>query len=792
MIVTIPSPRVQFCDGDGNAVAAMDLFAEVDGTGPYTITPEDALENGEAHIQLLEAVAYEYKIIDGGYRLREQPGLVNRSRTGDPLDHGRITPGLNVGRLRLVLLSNADGSQAGTADLEVQSVKVTYRDDYRQMLKYITDRCADLLLEFRSPAAQTVIPENAREPETICQRFAFVKSLITSRQFRDAVQRVLAMPHRLWEQEEDVVPLGRGVKPSASIARQIASASRRIPLPAGHPLRFRMASVPERVTVLHNVETVDTAENRFIKHALQTFQTFAATVREALARCGRASDARFIEEAEALEEELGEILGRDVFRSVSDPDILPLGSPVLQRKGGYREILAAWLQFDMAARLCWKGGEDVYGAGKRDVATLYEYWIFFRLLDVVSRIFGLAQPPAQSLITQTEDGFGLKLKAGRHVALKGFYVNGARELNVRFSYNRTFPCRGDDVTPNYPARGTWTASMRPDYTLSLWPQGFSEQQAEEQELIVHVHFDAKYRVEDLEDLFGKTDKQTGAKNLAQQLTAEKKGERTGTYKRADLLKMHAYRDAIRRTAGAYVLYPGSESRTWQGFHEIVPGLGAFSVRPCDGGEDGTTTLEAFIRQVVQHVCDRATRREQENYHRYRVQDPDGPGPLAVRETLPEYDMTGRRAKPPRETPVLVAWYQNETQLRWTDEKGLLVLRIGEKRGAVPLSPENVGAYYILLHKKNQEAAAGLYAVRRTEDGKPTAPVVLSATTLKRKYHYPLETKSDSYLVYQVESAPQFAHTRWNMRQLLKRRGISEIASPLPFTATLDEVLNSSH
>ena len=789
--MTTLSPRVQFCDGDGNSVAAMDLFAEVDGTGPFTITPEEALETGEAEIQLLEAVAYEYKLKDGGYHLREQPGLVNRSRAGDPLDHGRITPGLNVGRLRLVLLSHADGSRAGTADVEVKSIKITYRDDYRHMLEYITGRCSDLLLEFRSPAAQTVLPEDTREPETICQRFAFVKSLITSRQFRDAVQRVLAMPHRLWEQEEVVVPLGRGVKPSAAIARQIASAFRRVPLPAGHPLRSRMASVPERVTVLHNVETVDTAENRFIKHSLQTFQAFAATVREALLQCGRESDARFVEEAEALEEELGEILGRDFFRAVSEPDILPLGSPVLQCKGGYREILAAWLQFDMAARLCWKGGADVYGAGKRDVATLYEYWLFFRLLDVVSRIFGLTQPPAQSLITQTDDGFGLKLKAGRHVALKGFYVNGARELNVRFSYNRTFPCRGDDTTPNYPARGTWTASMRPDYTLSLWPQGFSEQQAEEQELIVHVHFDAKYRVENLEDLFGKTDKQTGAKNLSQQLTAEKKVERTGTYKRADLLKMHAYRDAIRRTAGAYVLYPGSESRTWQGFHEIVPGLGAFSVRPSDGGEDGTTALETFIRQVVQHVCDRATRREQETYHRYRIQDPAGPGPLSVRETLAEYDVSGRRAPPPRETPVLVAWYKNETQLQWTDEKGLLILRIGEKRGAVSLSPDNVGAYYILLHTKDHKAATKLYAVLTT-DGKPSAPEVLSAATLKRKYHYPLETKSDSYLVYHVESALKFAHTRCNIRQLLKRRGISEIASPLPFTATLDEVLNSSY
>ena len=46
--------------------------------------------------------------------------------------------------------------------------------------------------------------------------------------------------------------------------------------------------------------------------------------------------------------------------------------------------------------------------------------------------------------------------------------------------------------------------------------------------------------------------------VIENLDAEKAEQRAGNYKRADLLKMHAYRDAIRRSAGAYVLYPGSE------------------------------------------------------------------------------------------------------------------------------------------------------------------------------------------------------------------------------------------
>jgi predicted component of viral defense system (DUF524 family) len=792
MIVKPDAIQVEFYDDDGNRVSAMDLYAETDGTGPFTISPEDAAENSEARVQLLEAAAYEYQVRDRGFRLREEPGIVRPSRARSEPDRGRIMPGLNVGRLRFALL-DAAGKQIGSAGVEIRAAKINYRDEYRRMLEYITDRCTDLLLEFRSPAEQTVLPEEAREPETLCQRFAFVRSLITSRRFRDAVQRVIALPHRLCKQEEHEVSLGRDVKPSASVARQIASASRRLPLPSDHPFVTRMSSVPSRVTVLRNVETVDTPENRFMKHVLSTFQAFAANIRERLERQVRESDAGLIEESLALEEELGEVLSRDFFRAVSDPEILPLGSPVLQRKGGYREILAAWLQFDMAARLCWAGGAEVYGAGKRDVATLYEYWLFFKLIEVVADIFDLEQPPAKSLIEPTEDGFGLKLRSGRHIPLEGEYnaEGGGRKLKVRFSYNRTFPRRGPDAERNFPVAGSWTERMRPDYTLTLWPAGFTEDEAEKQEVIVHVHFDAKYRVKDVPEIFGDTDdKFTDEAALEKDLAADKVLQREGRYRRGDLLKMHAYRDAIRRTAGAYVLYPGTEARNWRGFHEIVPGLGAFGIRPCEEGDDGTPSLKDFILQVVNHVCDRATRREQETYHRYRIQDPGGPPPQAVCEApLPEYDIYGRRVKPPRETPILVAWYQNEVQLGWSQDKGMVIVRMDDRPGSLSLTTETVGACYILLHTEGCIAAPGLLAIKPFTGSAPAGPRVITARTLKTKYKYPLPTHSRYYIVYRVENAPDFEHVQWNIRKLLELKDIpAGRASALPFTVFLDELM----
>jgi hypothetical protein len=58
-----------------------------------------------------------------------------------------------------------------------------------------------------------------------------------------------------------------------------------------------------------------------------------------------------------------------------------------------------------------------------------------------------------------------------------------------------------------------------------------------------------------------------------------------------MLKMHAYRDAIWRSAGAYVIYPGTAQDPIRMYHEILPGLGAFALRPpITGAADGASQV----------------------------------------------------------------------------------------------------------------------------------------------------------------------------------------------------------
>jgi predicted component of viral defense system (DUF524 family) len=76
---------------------------------------------------------------------------------------------------------------------------------------------------------------------------------------------------------------------------------------------------------------------------------------------------RLAETAETVEH----WLGRKLFCEVGAMRFAPLGSPVLQRKAEYLEVLPWWLMFSVAAELSWEGGEELFYVDQCNVACLY-------------------------------------------------------------------------------------------------------------------------------------------------------------------------------------------------------------------------------------------------------------------------------------------------------------------------------------------------------------------------------------------------------------------------------------
>ncbi len=421
--------------------------------------------------------------------------------------------------------------------------------------------------------------------------------------------------------------------------------------------------------------------------------------------------------------------------------------------------------FDLAAKLIWKGGDDIYGGGKKDIATLYEYWLFFKLLELFRQIFDIKPKDISDLIEKTNNDLNLRIKQGEHTALSGIYDSGNRKLNIRFNYNRSFSGKKD-----YPNSGSWTTTLRPDYTLSFWPFGINEKEAEKQELVVHIHFDAKYKVA---NMVGLLEQETD------DLDEEKNENRKGIYKNADLLKMHAYKDAIRRTGGAYVLYPGDKSINRKGFHEIIPGLGAFPVRPSKL-DSGIGELKSFVLEVMEHFLNRASQREKIAFRAFDIYKEFPKPENTVNELLPEAYNENRNLIPDN-TFVLVGFYNSTEQYDWIKKNKLYNFRIGTKAGSLLLDDATVTAKYLLLHTKNDQNSGNLWRI--TSKGTK----VFSKNDMV-KMRYPKENPKDYYLIISIEPVyeTEFKNVVWNFKELDNyKRGRK---SAYPFTTTLAELM----
>lgn len=733
----------------------------------------------ESEFQLFEGHSYEYDFEGNGkekFRLGTRIKGVVIPSNRHPY-RGRITPNIYVGQLQLHII-NTQTEQVFPLVLEVIATKfnreedLSYRENYRQMLEDITDKCTDLMMQVNSPITQRVTIDYTTDNKTLYQRFCFVKSFLDSEDFEEAILRIISNPSTTWNTTETEIKTAQIKRVNRAITKQLVNGSNRIDTSGlGYLTALGLSSIPRAIQSTTRVESIDTPENRFIKHVLGAFLNF---IEDCQAIFNRTVSFQFVsKESTHLIEKLNSYLSYSFFNEISEAKTLKLNSPLLQKRSGYREVLNRWLQFDLASKLIWHGGEEVYEAGKRDIATLYEYWLFFQLYDLVIQKFNLQAYQNQNfdhLFELDEAGLSLKLKSGKELMIKGETDFVSRNLTVRFSYNRTF--KGGNEYASGKA-GSITTTLRPDYTLSIWPNSFSEEEAEREEVITHIHFDAKYKIQNIKDQY--TD--SASDGEIEEIEAD---ERKGTFKNIDILKMHAYKDAIRRTGGAYILYPGSFPKDFPGFHEVLPGLGAFTINPSKN-DTGIQGLSLFLDQVIEHLVDRTTQRERiTNISSNILKEPQ----LKYGQALkPIPNHLERNKIDLLQTYVIVGYAKTQQHLDWYISKGLYNFRMNDNVGSLEFTTEVVQAQYVLLRESGKEKASKLFKI--TSKG----PKVYSkAQLINLGYKNP--SQSD-YLVVTIEPCNDWDNLEVSYKEFEEYKNVSGstyLKAGKPFVVTLDKIL----
>jgi len=608
-------------------------------------------------VRLLEDSEYVYEILGFGQSesIRLEPAELFFPDP-DQGARGRLRTGSYVGVLPIEVASSGTRQRSV---VEVQSRKLGYLDEYRWMLRDLNDEAASLVLERFAPTKQRLLEDWSREPRSAYERFIHLQALFADRGFEQAVIFVTNRPYVEWVEHTELRLPTQPMRGGSRLGRALTRPGPRVNWPGG-----ATRTLPAKIAVDVTVPTVDNVPNRFVKHVLDHFLRLLNQVRDALASHPESGLApRGLREIDEIAWRLEVLRSVPVLRDVGNMVILPVDNQVILKRAGYREVLGAYLRVETGTKIAWE--DETLSGAQRKASTLYEYWAFLQLLRVVKTI--TPDLDISELFTETKDGLTLSLKQGRERRFHGTVNCLGRDIDIDLYYNRSFGPTRKDVEG-----GSWSLPMRPDCSLRLQARSDGPGIAP-----VWLHFDAKYKLSDfglLQDVAGLDE------DLSHQPV------------RDDLLKMHVYLGAIRRTVGSYVLFPGAgqASDPYRAYTELLPGLGAFSLRPVAGGVD-TQALRTFLDDVLTHVASVATQERRHRYWEHQIFPSETPAPGSLgREPI--------QGLPPADTTVLLGFVRTDKQRDWILRTGLYNMRADlDRNGSVNVHSREASTQLLVLY-----------------------------------------------------------------------------------------------
>ena len=395
---------------------------------------------------------------------------------------------------------HADGKDLPPLVVEVLSKKfpepVEHLSFFRALLDDLVERCIQLPFAFASPTVHAVV-ESPVPPSPL---FVFHFLRQHEEALKEALTTVLQSPHRELRGEESLVPIGQvtsvGPWEIDWIVNHPADWAKAPHLPVAKHLG---GYAPSRVPQEQSAETLDTPPNRFVRYFIEELLRWLGS--PSITRCGSGLQAirSFLEWASRC----------PMFDEIGQMTRFPVEAQVLLRRPGYRELLQLWRLFNVARQPFFGLLQEAIDS--RNIATLYEFWCFFALTGLVAEAFG-AEP---SITLAATDEGGIE-------AHKTFSVFA--DTPYRLVYNQGFG----------PPRRSYSVLLRPDFSLM---------DRENVELV----FDAKFRFD-----LTVFDESADTPENERSETAVRRA------KKADLYKMHTYRDALRARA-AVAVYPGDEA-----------------------------------------------------------------------------------------------------------------------------------------------------------------------------------------------------------------------------------------
>lgn len=340
-----------------------------------------------------------------------------------------------------------------------------------------------------------------------------------------------------------------------------------------------------------NDNTVNTRENRFVKHTLTHIGTRLSKILEEVLVNNR-NDELSEDHRERLinyKERIHKLQHNPFFRTIGRFEGMSQDSMVLQSRAGYQQVYKDWIKLRRGIDL-YNGASNI---GTLQIWEIYELWCFIKMKRMVKQLLHIEKenPQYERLVSEPAGSLLNPFSNSRmeHVVTFNYPIpeeddhsEWATQMRahkgdvVTLHYQHTFNRRNSDEFGVHTA----TTEQRPDIVLNI-------SRKDGKEILLTYLYDAKYRVVSDNRL---------DKNIEQSDLDEMRELQGGDYPPSDAInQMHRYRDAIyygsdrrnhsnKEIIGGYILFPGrgdSETIAKRYYSSSVESvnIGAFPLLP---------------------------------------------------------------------------------------------------------------------------------------------------------------------------------------------------------------------
>lgn len=469
---------------------------------------------------------------------------ITQTRRGSKNLSGIINFKGDIGFTDFIIKTN--GKNEFKCTLEVYPSKISYKDDYKEILRDINDEIYNLAYGF---LARTYLgAEISNKVNSSNTEFYSILTYVFDRLIK-ALDIVITNPHHQLYKENIVCNYQSLKNVSMDTIKWLEKRPQLI-------RKMNGRYIPTEALQTKKIISTDTKENRFIKFILIKIINKIDDFLKYYKNNNINLDSVILDKLNEFKRKINTKINtsylKDIIGEFNEASI----SLVITMASGYRDIFKYYLMLQKGLTI----NSNIFTLSMKELSLLYEYWCFIKINSLLKKKYRLI---STDLIKINREGIYVTLKKG--ITSNLLYENPKTGEKFKVSYNSFMTSK--------------TVAQKPDNVLSI--------NKENSEKSYNFIFDAKYKIDMTDryiDLYGGVGP-----------------------KEEDINTMHRYRDSIlynkneykneNSVFGAFVLFPYNNEEEFRS-HKFYKSIDEVNIGGIPFLPSSTTIMDEFLSELI--------------------------------------------------------------------------------------------------------------------------------------------------------------------------------------------------